>query len=91
MWILIGFVAWVLLGVLVFRWFYVAVGPKTPEEQRADDEDQVRALDRIRDAELIESALVDCYGEDAIRVKAQADRLVTGHPRSLPRDYRRVG
>ncbi len=82
---------WIVLALFVARWHYVAVGPKTPEEQRADDEDQARAIDRIRDNELIESALVDCYGEDAIGIKAQADRLVRGDPRSLPRDYRRVG
>ena len=82
---------WIVLALFVARWHYVAVGPKTPEEQRADDEDQARAIDRIRDNELIEAALVDCFGEDAIRIKAQTDRRVTVDPRSLPRDMRRVG
>ncbi len=86
-----GLLAWMALGLLFFRWFFVALGPKTPEEQRRDDDDQARALDRIRDAELIEAALVDCFGEDAIRIKAQTDRRVTVHPRSLPGDMRRVG
>ncbi len=90
MWILIGFVVWVLLGVLIFRWLYVAVGPKTPDERRRDDEDQARALGLDPDEQLIEAALVDCFGEDAITVKAQTDRPVTGDPRSLPRDSRRV-
>ncbi len=82
---------WIGLGMLVMRWHHVAVGPKSPAEQRRDDEDQARALGLGQDDVLIDAALADCYGEEAVGIKAQADRLVTGHPRSLPRDFRRVG
>ena len=81
---------WTALALFVARWHYVAVGPKTPEERRRDDEDQARALGLGQDVELIDGALVDCYGEEAVRIMAAHDRAVTGRPRSLPRDLRRT-
>lgn len=96
---LVGWLVWMLLGVFVLRWFSVAVGPKSPEDRRRDDEDQMRALGMVRVPraeasdvpELVDAALADFYGEDYRRDLAAGDRRVTGHPRSLPRDLRRTG
>lgn len=95
---LVGWLVWMLLGVFVLRWVHVAVGPKSPEEQRRDDEDQARALGILIPRaeaddvpELVDGALADCYGEDYRRAIPQGDRVVTGHPRSLSRDLRRTG